>query len=126
MEFEGTVTRIMSFGAFLEFVPGREGMVHISELEWKRVEKVEDVVPDKPNLYDAGPIIGKSKVMQDTYKIIARFQGGPNAGHTIEFEGHKHVLHTIPSGIFNKPTFSTCSSILFRSTPSLRSNPHFF
>ena len=44
MEFEGTVTRIMSFGAFLEFVPGREGMVHISELEWKRVEKVEDVV----------------------------------------------------------------------------------
>ncbi len=44
MEFEGTVTRIMSFGAFLEFVPGREGMVHISELEWRRVEKVEDVV----------------------------------------------------------------------------------
>ena len=44
MEFEGTVTRIMSFGAFIEFVPGREGMVHISELEWKRVEKVEDVV----------------------------------------------------------------------------------
>ena len=44
MEFEGTVTRIMSFGAFFEFVPGREGMVHISELEWKRVEKVEDVV----------------------------------------------------------------------------------
>ena len=44
MEFEGTATRIMSFGAFFEFVPGREGMVHISELEWKRVEKVEDVV----------------------------------------------------------------------------------
>ena len=44
MEFEGVVTRIMSFGAFLEYVPGREGMVHISELEWKRVEKVEDVV----------------------------------------------------------------------------------
>ncbi|MFN5418333.1 MAG: adenylosuccinate synthase, partial [Flavobacteriia bacterium] len=34
------------------------------------------------------------------YDIIARFQGGPNAGHTLEFEGIKHVLHTIPSGIF--------------------------
>jgi adenylosuccinate synthase len=34
------------------------------------------------------------------YDIIARFQGGPNAGHTLEFEGIKHVLHTVPSGIF--------------------------
>jgi len=44
MEFDGTVTRLMSFGAFVEFAPGREGMVHISELEWRRVEKVEDVL----------------------------------------------------------------------------------
>jgi len=44
MEFDGTVTRLMTFGAFVEFVPGREGLVHISELEWNRVEKVEDVV----------------------------------------------------------------------------------
>ena len=44
MEFDGKVTRIMSFGAFVEFVPGREGMVHISELEWRRVEKVEDIL----------------------------------------------------------------------------------
>ena len=44
MEFDATVSRIMSFGAFVEFVPGREGMVHISELEWRRVEKVEDVL----------------------------------------------------------------------------------
>ena len=44
MEFDGTVTRIMTFGAFVEFVPGREGLVHISELEWNRVDKVEDVV----------------------------------------------------------------------------------
>jgi polyribonucleotide nucleotidyltransferase len=44
MEFDGTVTRIMTFGAFVEFAPGREGLVHISELEWHRVEKVEDVV----------------------------------------------------------------------------------
>lgn len=46
---------------------------------------------------------GKGKVVDvltPTYDIIARFQGGPNAGHTLEFEGIKHVLHTIPSGIF--------------------------
>ena len=44
MEFDSKVSRIMSFGAFVEFAPGREGMVHISELEWRRVEKVEDVL----------------------------------------------------------------------------------
>ena len=44
MEFDATVTRLMSFGAFVEFAPGREGLVHISELEWHRVDKVEDVL----------------------------------------------------------------------------------
>ncbi|MBW6460230.1 MAG: adenylosuccinate synthase [Bacteroidales bacterium] len=46
---------------------------------------------------------GKGKivdVMTPQYDIIARFQGGPNAGHTIEFKNRKYVLHTIPSGIF--------------------------
>ena len=48
---------------------------------------------------------GKGKivdVLTNNYDIIARFQGGPNAGHTLEFDGIKHVLHTIPSGIFHK------------------------
>ena len=48
---------------------------------------------------------GKGKivdVLTRKYDIIARFQGGPNAGHTLEFDGIKHVLHTIPSGIFHK------------------------
>ena len=48
---------------------------------------------------------GKGKivdVLTKDYDIIARFQGGPNAGHTLEFDGIKHVLHTIPSGIFHK------------------------
>ena len=48
---------------------------------------------------------GKGKivdVLTKNYDIIARFQGGPNAGHTLEFDGIKHVLHTIPSGIFHK------------------------
>ena len=43
MEFDGKVTRLMTFGAFVEFAPGREGLVHISELEWRRVDKVEDI-----------------------------------------------------------------------------------
>ena len=48
---------------------------------------------------------GKGKivdVLTKDYDIIARFQGGPNAGHTLIFDGIKHVLHTIPSGIFHK------------------------
>lgn len=48
---------------------------------------------------------GKGKivdVLTPKYDIIARFQGGPNAGHTLEFNNIKHVLHTIPSGIFHE------------------------
>ncbi|MCQ2274382.1 MAG: adenylosuccinate synthase [Bacteroidales bacterium] len=48
---------------------------------------------------------GKGKivdVLTPEYDVIARFQGGPNAGHTLEFNGIKHVLHIIPSGIFHE------------------------
>ncbi|MEN8805100.1 MAG: adenylosuccinate synthase [Wenyingzhuangia sp.] len=48
---------------------------------------------------------GKGKivdVLTQNYNLISRFQGGPNAGHTLIFDGYKHVLHTIPSGIFHK------------------------
>ncbi len=48
---------------------------------------------------------GKGKivdVLAPGYDIIARFQGGPNAGHTLEFDHHKVILHTIPSGIFHQ------------------------
>ncbi|MDE0471487.1 MAG: adenylosuccinate synthase [Ekhidna sp.] len=47
---------------------------------------------------------GKGKAVDflaPNYDIVARFQGGPNAGHTLEFKGKKHVLHQIPSGIFH-------------------------
>ena len=50
---------------------------------------------------------GKGKVVDfltPKYNIIARFQGGPNAGHTLEWDGKKHVLHTIPSGVFRPNT----------------------
>lgn len=48
---------------------------------------------------------GKGKivdVLAPKYEVVARFQGGPNAGHTLEFDGFKHVLHQIPSGIFRE------------------------
>ncbi|RMG81584.1 MAG: adenylosuccinate synthase, partial [Bacteroidetes bacterium] len=48
---------------------------------------------------------GKGKivdVLTPEYNVVARFQGGPNAGHTLVFEGQKFVLHTIPSGVFRK------------------------
>lgn len=48
---------------------------------------------------------GKGKIVDviaPKYNIVARFQGGPNAGHTLEFNGLKHVLHIIPSGIFHE------------------------
>jgi adenylosuccinate synthase len=52
---------------------------------------------------------GKGKivdVLAPRYDVVARFQGGPNAGHTIEFDRRKFVLHTIPSGIFNPNTIN--------------------
>ena len=48
---------------------------------------------------------GKGKIvdyLSPQYDIIARFQGGPNAGHTLVLDGVKHVLHTVPSGIFRE------------------------
>ncbi|HLR00501.1 MAG TPA: adenylosuccinate synthase [Sphingobacterium sp.] len=52
---------------------------------------------------------GKGKIVDvlcPKYDLIARFQGGPNAGHTLEFDNKKFVLNTIPSGIFNKNTLN--------------------
>ena len=48
---------------------------------------------------------GKGKIVDVVtphYDVVARFQGGPNAGHSLEFNGIRHVLHIIPSGIFHK------------------------
>jgi adenylosuccinate synthase len=52
---------------------------------------------------------GKGKVVDvltPRYDVITRFQGGPNAGHTLEFNGLKHILHNIPSGIFREETLN--------------------
>jgi adenylosuccinate synthase len=73
---------------------------------------------------------GKGKIVDvftPRYDIIARFQGGPNAGHTIIFGGRKFVLHTIPSGIFHPQTLNVIGNgviidpfILFREIDKLR------
>ena len=52
---------------------------------------------------------GKGKVVDfltPKYDVVARFQGGPNAGHTLQFDGKKHILHQIPSGIFREGTIN--------------------
>ncbi len=52
---------------------------------------------------------GKGKIVDylaDQYQVVCRFQGGPNAGHTLYVDGVKYVLHTIPSGIFRKNTLN--------------------
>jgi adenylosuccinate synthase len=75
---------------------------------------------------------GKGKIVDvftPHYDIIARFQGGPNAGHTIEFDGKKFVLHTIPSGILHKGTLNLIGNgviidpfILMQEVEKLRSS----
>ena len=60
---------------------------------------------------------GKGKivdVLTKNYNIIARFQGGPNAGHTLEFDGIKHVLRTIPSGIFHEKSINVIGNGVVR------------
>ncbi len=63
------------------------------------------------------------------YDIVARFQGGPNAGHTLEFNGKKHILHTIPSGIFRQGVINIIGNgvvvdptTLFKEINSIRSD----
>ena len=58
--YKGKVTRLLTFGAFVEIAPGKEGLVHISKLDTKRVEKVEDVVAVGDELL--------VKVTEDVYK----------------------------------------------------------
>ena len=72
---------------------------------------------------------GKGKIVDvfsPRYDVIARFQGGPNAGHTIEFDGKKFILHTIPSGIFHRNSMNVIGNgviidpvILFREIGKL-------
>ncbi len=62
--YQARVVKIMNFGAFVEFMPGQEGLVHISELDKKRVEKVEDVVKEGQQI-----MVKLIKVDPDTGKV---------------------------------------------------------
>ena len=71
---------------------------------------------------------GKGKivdVLTKKYDVVARFQGGPNAGHTLEFNGIKHVLHTIPSGIFHENAMNIIGHgvVVDPVTPTMSTNP---
>lgn len=75
---------------------------------------------------------GKGKIVDylaDKYDIICRFQGGPNAGHTIVIKGKKHVLHTIPSGVFRPGVINVIGNgvvidpiVMARELATLKSN----
>ncbi len=81
--FDGTVTRLMTFGAFVEFLPGKEGLVHISKMAWNRVDKVEDVVKEGDKVkvmvseIDAQGRINLS--MRDCTEKPEGFTDGPDA-----------------------------------------------
>ncbi|MDH5603987.1 MAG: S1 RNA-binding domain-containing protein, partial [Cyclobacteriaceae bacterium] len=64
--YDGTVKSIMPFGAFVEFMPGKEGLLHISEIKWERVEKTEDVLENgeqlKVKLMEVDKKTGKFKL----------------------------------------------------------------
>jgi len=74
--FDGTVVKLMDFGAFVEFVPGKDGLVHISQLSSQRVNKVEDVVKEGDKL--------KVKLMeidsQGRYNLSHKATLGPDSG----------------------------------------------
>jgi len=63
--YEATVKSIMPFGAFVEFMPGKQGLVHISEISWKRLETLEGIVHEgdvfKVKLIGTDPKSGKSQ-----------------------------------------------------------------
>jgi polyribonucleotide nucleotidyltransferase len=64
--YEGKVVKLMPFGAFVEFLPGKDGLLHVSEISWERVENVEDVLKEgdivEVKLVEVDPKTGKLKL----------------------------------------------------------------
>ena len=64
--YEGKVVKLMPFGAFVEFLPGKDGLLHVSEISWERVENVEDVLKEgdvvEVKLIEVDPKTGKLKL----------------------------------------------------------------
>ena len=79
--YTGTVKRVMPFGAFVEILPGKEGLVHISELEYHRVEKVEDVLNEGDEVQVK--VIGiddQGKIKLSRKALLDRPEGSGKAG----------------------------------------------
>jgi len=77
--YEATVKSIMPFGAFVEFLPGKQGLVHISEVSWKRLETLEGILregdPIKVKLIGTDPKSGKFKLSRKV--LIPKPEGQP-------------------------------------------------
>ena len=86
--YEATVKSIMPYGAFVEFLPGKQGLLHISEVSWKRLETLEGVLKEgevvKVKLTGTDPKTGKFKLSR---KVLipkpeqSRNEGGPKGGN---------------------------------------------
>jgi polyribonucleotide nucleotidyltransferase len=80
--YEATVKSIMPFGAFVEFLPGKQGLVHISEISWKRLETLEGIVREgdvmKVKLIGTDPKSGKFKLSRKV--LIPKPDQAPREG----------------------------------------------
>ena len=88
--YEGVVKSITTFGAFIEFVPGKDGLLHISEIDHKRLEKVEDALKEgdkiKVKLIDVDPKTGKYKLSR---KVLLPKPERPEGGEERENREHR-------------------------------------
>jgi polyribonucleotide nucleotidyltransferase len=78
----GTVTRLMNFGAFVAFLPGKEGLVHISQLAPQRVERVEDVVkPGDQIMVKVIEIDSQGRINLSRKAVLGGGEGGATESH---------------------------------------------
>ena len=100
--YEGKISSIMPYGAFVEFIPGKEGLLHISEIDWKRLEKVEDAGLKEGDmitikLLDVDPKTGKFKLSRKA--LIPKPEGyveperPPRQPHQEDGEGRRHSFN---------------------------------
>jgi polyribonucleotide nucleotidyltransferase len=92
--YKGKVKSIVQFGAFIEILPGKEGLLHISEIDWKRINKVEDVLKEgdeiEVKLIDADPKSGKLKLSRKA--LLPRppqSEGGNHSQHRDNSHGNR-------------------------------------
>jgi polyribonucleotide nucleotidyltransferase len=89
--YKGKVKSIVQFGAFVEILPGKEGLLHISEIEWRRINKVEDVLREGEiidvKLIDIDPKTGKLKLSRKV--LLPKDSGDDNRNQERHNQGHR-------------------------------------